>query len=527
MAIYSLNMRSIGRTTHAAGTAGAHLRYISRERAEAEILASHMPGSPADARTWMDGHERGARKNARLCDKIRIALPRELDEQQRAQLVRDFMAGLSRDGRVPWFAAIHQTGKDAHNPHAHIVVVDRDIETSKRVLCLSDSTRDRQKKGLPGPSAVEWVRQSWEHHANRALERAGHPERIDRRTLKAQGIDREPTIHIGPQAQHIDVMVQRPVSKVVADPTPRRPDRVIDYPLIDAGRTRRERHAEIVDLNLEREARSPDFETRVWAQFERDQRAKDRPVEAQLIAMARRQTLEERRIKQDAQAKAADVRARQRAESGFVRSWLKERMAPEAAALKVRHAQECAALARDQGRVFARLFTVLDLTGRTRARQDEARKALSTRQAAERRALSADMRGRRSAQQSAVESRYAPELDEIRQERNAKLRALKDRHGEERELADRLLQVRESEREQDRSAIQTQIETWKRMQRGERPKPSETPARSKAGADWQAKDAPPKVETPEDRAEAARERIRRAREAGNRSRTRRMRRDHE
>jgi hypothetical protein len=33
MAIYSCNLKSIGRTTHQAGTAGAHIRYISRSEA--------------------------------------------------------------------------------------------------------------------------------------------------------------------------------------------------------------------------------------------------------------------------------------------------------------------------------------------------------------------------------------------------------------------------------------------------------------------------------------------------------------
>lgn len=339
MAIYSCNLRSIGRTTHAAGTSGAHMLYIGRERAASEILSAHMPEDPQEARTWMDGHERNARKNARLCDKIRLALPRELSEAERAKLVQDYMGELSKN-RVPWYAAIHQTEKDAHNPHAHVVVVDRDIETGKRVLGLSDSIRDRQKKGLPGPSAVEWVRERWEHHANTALERAGHEARIDRRSLKDQGIEREPQIHIGPRAQTIETFVKRPESKRVPDPTPRHPDRVIDYPMIDAGRTRRERNAEIVDINLEREARSKDFETRVIAQFERDQRVKDRLVDMQVIAANRRRTLEERRIKRHFAKDEQDMRARRDADNRLARDWLKQRHAPEVHSLRRRHAEE-------------------------------------------------------------------------------------------------------------------------------------------------------------------------------------------
>jgi hypothetical protein len=52
-----------------------------------------------------------------------------------------------------------------------------------------------------------------------------------------------PTIHIGPRAQHIDREVGRPSSRTVRDPTPGHPERVIDYPRIGAGRTRRERNA--------------------------------------------------------------------------------------------------------------------------------------------------------------------------------------------------------------------------------------------------------------------------------------------
>lgn len=464
MAIYSCNLRSIGRTTHAEGTAGAHLRYIGRECAASEVIARHMPDDPQAARTWMDQHERSARKNARLCDKIRLALPRELDEADRAQLVQDYMHGLTQ-GRVPWYAAIHQTGKDAHNPHAHVVVVDRDIETGKRVLMLSDSTRDREKKGLPGPAAVEWVRERWEHHANQALERAGHEARIDRRTLEAQGIDRQPQIHVGPRAQHIDTQVRRPDSKVVPDPSPRMPDRVIDYPMIDAGRTRRERNAEIIDLNLEREARSPDFETRLWAQFEREQRSLDRPAEAQITAAARRRTLEERRVRRSFAAEEHDARARRDAEGQFSREWMRQRHAPEVQALKTRHAEQARGVAREQDRLFARFLRIVDLTGRTRQRQEEERAALAEQQRREREALAERIRQARATQAEAVRARYQAERADIARAKAQKLDALRARQEAEKQKEDALLQTRAAEREQARLAVQAQVDAWKRMQR--------------------------------------------------------------
>lgn len=499
MAIYSCNLRSIGRTTHATGTAGAHLRYIGREGAASQTLAAHMPENAQAARTWMDGHEREARKNARLCDKIRLALPRELDEAQRAQLVQDYMHGLTRN-RVPWYAAIHQTGKDAHNPHAHIVVVDRDIETGKRVLMLSDSTRDREKKGLPGPAAVEWVRERWEHHANQALERAGHAARIDRRTLEAQGIEREPQIHVGPRAQHIDTQVKRPESKPVPAPTPRMPERVIDYPMIDAGRTRRERNGEIIDLNLERAARSEHFETRVWALFEREQRAKDRPVETQAMAAARRRTLEERRIRRGFAEQERDIRARRDAEARFTRDWLRERHSADAGGLKARHEAGRHELAARHSQLLGRVWAAVDLTGRTKQRRAEERDTLARQQREERQALAVRIRQDRQKQAEAVRARYLAEMEDVKRTRAQKLGVLQLRQDEERAKEDALLQARAAERERQRLAVQKQIEDWKKAQRNREAEAPEkeakkAPAPPHPAQDWKAqalakKDAP-------------------------------------
>jgi hypothetical protein len=186
MAIYSLNMRSVGRSTHAARAAGAHIRYITRPGAQPEIQAARMPAERNAARRWLDRQERADRKNARVIDKIMIALPRELHPLQRRKLVRDYAELVTR-GRASWFAAIHATGKDAANPHAHLVIRDRDPDTGRRVVLLSER------------GACARVRQQWEEMCNAALERAARAERIDRRSYLDQGItDRLPSRHRGP-----------------------------------------------------------------------------------------------------------------------------------------------------------------------------------------------------------------------------------------------------------------------------------------------------------------------------------------
>ncbi len=52
--------------------------------------------------------------------------------------------------------------------------------------------RDWNRKEL-----LEEQRKAWETYTNRALEKAGHSQRIDHRTLEAQGLNRLPQIHLG------------------------------------------------------------------------------------------------------------------------------------------------------------------------------------------------------------------------------------------------------------------------------------------------------------------------------------------
>lgn len=464
MAIYSLNVASIGKTTHAAGTAGAHVRYIARPDACSHLDAEHFPVADlAEAPAWIDRQESLDRKNARVLDKVRIALPRELNEAQRADLVRAFCQNVT-GGRVPWLAGIHQAGKDAHNPHAHIVVRDRDIDTGKRVLRWSDSPRDRAKMGLV-PNAVDYIRERWEVMANAALEKAGVDVRIDRRSLEAQGLDRAPTIHIGPRAQHIDGMVQRPESQ----PRPQRKRRLrnsgyencqtADYPMIDAGRTRMERNSEIIDLNLERAARSPDFETRLWAQHERNQVREDRQVREWIAVRARRRTLEERRIKAGFHEKETELRQAARSERKVVIDELRRRYRPRIEDVRARQAQEREALKRTQARLLVRAWTLV--SAGARRKRDEAKQTLVRRHADERSALLSEYRDSRSAQIAAVKARHDPLLADIRRQQRARLRSAADRFSDQLTEEDKRLQARETAREASRRALAVRLRQFR------------------------------------------------------------------
>lgn len=464
MAIYSLNVASVGKSTHAPGTAGAHVRYIAREDACTHLDGAHMPTDPATARAWMDAQERRDRKNARIIDKLRVAIPRELNAAQRVELVRAFVIDVT-GGRTPWLAAFHQTGEDVHNPHAHIIVRDRDFETGKRVLRWSDSPRDREKLGLP-PNAVAHIRERWEALANEALARAGHAVRIDRRTLEAQGIDRIPTIHIGPQAQHIEREVSPPVSQ--ARPQRKRrlrqsghPGRdTADYPYIDAGRTRKERNAEIIDLNLERAARSADFGTRERALFLRNQIRLDRALEKELSVEARRRTQERRRTKAALRRERTELRTDWTLDRRATREHLAGLWTRERAELAQRHQGERQALKARQERLGSRLMRFIDITGTTRRKQASERQALSDAHGRERQALAAEYRQSRTTQLAAVDAQHRPAFDDARRKAATVLSQLRERNAADARRADQRRQARAAERERMGDALEARIDAW-------------------------------------------------------------------
>lgn len=255
MAIFSLHHTAIGRATQKRPhTAAAHVAYIARERALSLFVASRMPEDPSAAAAHLKQMEDRDRANARVADKVMLALPRELTAAQRAELIRAFAEDVTK-GRASWLAAFHDKGKDAANPHCHLVIRDRDPETGKRVIGMSEA------------GSTDMLRRKWEEHANRALELAGRTERVDRRTLEEQGIGRKPTIHEGPKSRAAHARGHRPTSRPVNvrnAAKARQRARQVDYRRFDAGRTRAEYNAE---LKL---AAGAERESDYWAAIDAD-----------------------------------------------------------------------------------------------------------------------------------------------------------------------------------------------------------------------------------------------------------------
>lgn len=257
MAIYSLHHSSVGKSTQAeAYTASAHIKYITRASVLSRVAGERMPTSSGHAMRFLREAENGDRKNARVIDKIMLALPRELNAQQRLALVRGYAEAITK-GKASWLAAFHERGKDAQNPHCHLVIRDRDHETGKRVFGMSE-------KG-----STERLRLLWEKQANLALQQARREARIDRRTLKAQGIERTPTIHEGVRGRRM----HRQQRQVRSRPRTRRNSalaksrtRKVDYPRIDRGHSR-------CAYNERIQARAREIAAEYWAVLDDHDRA--------------------------------------------------------------------------------------------------------------------------------------------------------------------------------------------------------------------------------------------------------------
>jgi hypothetical protein len=171
-------------------------------------------GSAERNALWNAAEAAEKRKDARTAREWVIALPSELDAQQRYELATGFSIELVTRYGVAVDMAIHAPDQegDNRNHHAHILTTTRQVHRDesgalvpgkKAVIELSD--RDRRALGLGAiGEEIKAVRELWERTANRALEQAGRAERIDARSLKAQGIDREATRHLGPAASEME-----------------------------------------------------------------------------------------------------------------------------------------------------------------------------------------------------------------------------------------------------------------------------------------------------------------------------------
>ena len=216
MASYHLSVKTGGK-----GKAAPHADYIAREDKYARENdndiehkeSGNMPAwaahKPSEFWKAADTFERA---NGCTYREIEIALPRELKPEQRLELVRDFVQQEIGDRHAYQFA-IHNPKaaiEGGEQPHAHIMFSERlhdGIERDPQQYFKRANTKNPERGGAKkvrfGETPTERKdylvaqRERWATLQNDHLERYQHPDRVDARSLKAQGLEREPERHFG------------------------------------------------------------------------------------------------------------------------------------------------------------------------------------------------------------------------------------------------------------------------------------------------------------------------------------------
>jgi hypothetical protein len=203
LAIYHFNAQIISRSDGRSSVAAAAYRageeltdertgiihdYTKRSmEIECEILA------PSNSPDWIHEREKlwnevenvEVRKDAQLAREINIALPVELSKEQNRELIKDYVKENFVDSGMVADLSIHW---DKENPHAHVMLTTREVSEDG----FGKKNREWNNKDL-----LESWREGWARSANQALAQANVQESISHKTLKEQGIDREPQIHLG------------------------------------------------------------------------------------------------------------------------------------------------------------------------------------------------------------------------------------------------------------------------------------------------------------------------------------------
>jgi hypothetical protein len=225
MAIYFLNLKTLGRASGSSAVSAAAYRAGERIKDERtgrtydhsgrrdvlhkeimlpnQFAAEKMAWAKDRSNLWNSAEGAERRSDARTAREYLVALPPELSPQARINLVKGFSRELVERYGFALDIAIHPPrnypGSDPRNFHAHLLATTREVTPTglgaKTTLEWSDTKRREIGFGR-AVGELLYVRERWAMAANAALEQEHVNARIDHRTLKAQGIDREPKLHI-------------------------------------------------------------------------------------------------------------------------------------------------------------------------------------------------------------------------------------------------------------------------------------------------------------------------------------------
>ena len=203
------------------GDAANYVGYITRQGRHAErgdLVATGYGNMPAFAATdpsllWK-ASDKYERKNGSTFRAFTISLPNVLSEEQLTELAWEEARALA--GTKPFQFALHMglsSLRSELHPHVHITICDRlpdgiersDEQTFKR-FNATHPERGGCRKDSGGRTPSELREQAIAQRSlaaetiNTALERYGHTDRIDHRTLRERGIARNAERYLGPAA---------------------------------------------------------------------------------------------------------------------------------------------------------------------------------------------------------------------------------------------------------------------------------------------------------------------------------------
>jgi hypothetical protein len=141
---------------------------------------------------WNAAEQAETRRNSTVAREFEVALPSELSDIERRRLALDFAQEIvERHGCVA-DVAIHAPGKggDHRNHHAHILCSTRKL--TKEGFGQKTRELDDRSSG----EVVRW-RERFAELQNQRFQENGIDASVDHRSLQDQGIDRDPTRHLG------------------------------------------------------------------------------------------------------------------------------------------------------------------------------------------------------------------------------------------------------------------------------------------------------------------------------------------
>jgi ATP-dependent exoDNAse (exonuclease V) alpha subunit len=214
LAIYHLSVKPVSRSAGRSATAAAAYRagcqivdkrtgeiydYTRKGGVESAdiVLPDGAPEWATDrAKLWNAAELAEKRKDACVAREFEVALPSELCAAERRRLALDFAKEMANREGCAVDVAIHAPGRkgDNRNHHAHILRTTRKVGVNG----LGEKL-DTEKAGRKRWDDLEAIRTRWADMTNERLRENGVVARVDHRSLEAQGIEREPTIHLGPQ----------------------------------------------------------------------------------------------------------------------------------------------------------------------------------------------------------------------------------------------------------------------------------------------------------------------------------------